>query len=407
MLSMLSPVRRLVRQIHEDEKARIVLPILFVIFIATTVFSWVMEPPARRGAEPCPAAIAMYTDTIPVAEGDSQPNPEGFNSSPTSAGVLSPDGVTRPFRPPHQDSDPADDTAPTQNQFPDEEPLGYIVIQQMEPPHPPPDRFFPILSQLPKPFWIGDWSQNLSTEMLGAVMTFMLIEWFARGREERRRLLLDLSGSDNLIAKRAAREARARGMLKDGELAKKDFSEANMAGIDLRGAKLTGAKFRKVDLTDADLREVDLTDAELIEADLSAATLWRAKAPHADFKQANLAHTTWFQSDLSHADLSRANLSAARLWHVDLSYANLRNADLKGADLRNCKLVGARLSGAIFDEHTVLPDSDNLDSDTNPSSFKYWTVDTDMSRYTNPKHPEYWQPNRHQDQGGMNRQPQK
>jgi hypothetical protein len=56
-----------------------------------------------------------------------------------------------------------------------------------------------------------------------------------------------------------------------------------------------------------------------------------------------------------------------------------------------------------FDEKTVLPDAINLkddndealqDEEGNLIYDKYWTVETDMTRYTNPEHPDFWEPNR-------------
>ncbi|MEL7433487.1 MAG: pentapeptide repeat-containing protein, partial [Chloroflexota bacterium] len=62
--------------------------------------------------------------------------------------------------------------------------------------------------------------------------------------------------------------------------------------------------------------------------------------------------------------LENANLSNTLLWNVNLSNANLKNADL---------------TDAIFDE-TILPDK------------TVWTPDTDMTRFTNPEHPDFWSP---------------
>jgi hypothetical protein len=47
-----------------------------------------------------------------------------------------------------------------------------------------------------------------------------------------------------------------------------------------------------------------------------------------------------------------------------------------------------------FDTDTVLPDARIIDWDdkTTPVYDKYWTTRTDMSRYTDPNHPNFWQP---------------
>lgn len=78
-------------------------------------------------------------------------------------------------------------------------------------------------------------------------------------------------------------------------------------------------------------------------------------------------------ANLWHADLQRAYLG-----HADLQGANLGYADLRGAILERAKLQGAYLGRAHFDEDTILPDGTR------------WTPDTDMARFTDPEHPNFW-----------------
>jgi hypothetical protein len=52
---------------------------------------------------------------------------------------------------------------------------------------------------------------------------------------------------------------------------------------------------------------------------------------------------------------------------------NMPRIGLSGANLQ-----GADLTGAKFDENTTLPDGTK------------WTPDTDMTRFTDPEHPEFW-----------------
>ncbi len=84
---------------------------------------------------------------------------------------------------------------------------------------------------------------------------------------------------------------------------------------------------------------------------------------------------------------------------ITMSRSNLQNADLRGADLQNVKmsgrrggvnlsgagLKGAKLKGAKmelvqFSPETSLPDGSN------------WTPETDMTRFTDPNHPDFWEP---------------
>ena len=84
----------------------------------------------------------------------------------------------------------------------------------------------------------------------------------------------------------------------------------------------------------------------------------------------------------------RANLRDANLEAAYLRGSSFENATLTGADLSNTNLLGtiftgadltdARLEGASYDDKTVLPDG------------TYWSPDTDMARFTDPAHPDYW-----------------
>ena len=78
------------------------------------------------------------------------------------------------------------------------------------------------------------------------------------------------------------------------------------------------------------------------------------------------------------ADLAKANLQGASIFRAHLQGADLRNADLRGVDMRGAELDGANLTGAIFDATTVLPDG------------KPWTLDTDLTRFTDRAHPDFW-----------------
>jgi len=134
-----------------------------------------------------------------------------------------------------------------------------------------------------------------------------------------------------------------------------ELGGADLSGADLSGAHLAG-------LTGTGLHDADLSSANLNSANLSGA-------------------------DLSFADLSGANLSSANLSGADLSSTNLFGADLSGADLSNANLnlavlAGTNLSGADLSDailiNATLPDA------------KLWTPETDMERFTDPEHPDFW-----------------
>lgn len=99
-----------------------------------------------------------------------------------------------------------------------------------------------------------------------------------------------------------------------------------------------------------------------------------------DLYRGNLGGADFYNADLSGADLGRVNFQNARLSEANLTGATLRRSDLRGARLRGAILVGADLRDVVFDETTVLPD------------YSTWTPDSDLFRFTDPDHPNFWQP---------------
>ena len=189
--------------------------------------------------------------------------------------------------------------------------------------------------------WWGGFLQNFSTEMVGAFITYLLIERILGERRraeekteaedaEKRRLIIQLGSKDNASALTALTEIRTKELHKDGLL----------KGVELDGANLQDALLNQCRMQNSSLRNANLASAKL-----------------------NLAH----------------------LEGVNLVEANLRNADLLGAK---------------FDSETILPDAKYIfDLDKIGLVYdKYWTTTTDMRRYTDPNHvnengnPDFWQP---------------
>lgn len=88
-------------------------------------------------------------------------------------------------------------------------------------------------------------------------------------------------------------------------------------------------------------------------------------------------------ADLSQANLRDAILVAVKLQRANLSQADLQNADLAEANLRGANLTEANLQGVRWsdiraDEKTILPDG------------THWTPLTDIHRFTDPDHPNFW-----------------
>lgn len=143
-------------------------------------------------------------------------------------------------------------------------------------------------------------------------------------------------------------------------LSRKNFSDAEFAGIKLECADLRYCNFHRADLTKAKLNEVDLSKANLSKAKLSGAELERSQLNGADLSEANLIEAqltkaNLYEACLFDARLSSANFSGANLRHTDLikaylPQAVLNNADLTGAKLIEATLIGTKLSNAVLRE---------------------------------------------------------
>jgi uncharacterized protein YjbI with pentapeptide repeats len=197
---------------------------------------------------------------------------------------------------------------------------------------------------------------NLGTEMIGAAMTYVLIELVLRRREESE-------------AKEKEREAKRADLIAQMGSGVKDVAVAATEELDrhswLRDGSLRGAYLRMANLEGANLYMADLQEADLMMANLQGAYLANA------FLQ---------KATLSGANLQTANLTSAYLQRASLFRADLREASLYWANLQGAYLEGANLEGAHFSEGTRLPDGTN------------WTPDTDMARFTDPDHPDFWRP---------------
>ena len=199
---------------------------------------------------------------------------------------------------------------------------------------------------------LGGLLVNVGTELAGAVVAYLLLERIVGGgeekEEEKARLIGELGSTRLDVAIDAAEKLRERWWLTDGSLQGARLRFANLEGAVLWEANLQGAKLEFANLQRANLREASLEGAVLWEANLQGARLWVA------------------------------NLKGARLWVANLKGASLIGANLKGASLGDANLEGAELENTIFDEDTTLPD------DTK------WTPETDMERFADPTHPEFW-----------------
>lgn len=85
-------------------------------------------------------------------------------------------------------------------------------------------------------------------------------------------------------------------------------------------------------------------------------------------------------TDFRNANLNAADMRNASLVDANLQGATLRKTSLQGADLTGANLENALLTGTYFSTETILPDG------------TFWSEDTDMDRFTDPNHPDFWRP---------------
>ncbi|MEL7234887.1 MAG: pentapeptide repeat-containing protein, partial [Chloroflexota bacterium] len=143
--------------------------------------------------------------------------------------------------------------------------------------------------------------------------------------------------------------------------------------------------------------EANFEGTILSEANLAGSSAWDAMFKGASLQGTNLSQARLIGSDFTNANLFGANLTAANLREALFTGAVLAEADLRGADLTGAQLTGARLAmtigaeafTALLDETTTLPDG------------SAWIPDTDMARFTDPDHPNFWQPGQAHDSGTM------
>jgi len=237
---------------------------------------------------------------------------------------------------------------------------------------------------------------NFGTEVIGIIVTVFIVNaWQDRRAQERlkRELLADIKYGTNADARRAIRRAHEWRWL--------EKNESILAGKDLRRAELQESTFRCVNLHKADLRNADLSNARFDRgSDLSKIQASSAIFASAILHEINLQNAQLFAADLSSTGLRGTDLKGAYLAFADLSKSNLSSADLRytvlmGANLRNADLWNAQLS-----EDTVLPDAERTEMHFGrqmadrefTSYYDPAKGPKQLERFTNPDHPEFWDP---------------
>lgn len=216
--------------------------------------------------------------------------------------------------------------------------------------------------------WRSEWLQNFSTEMLGAIITFLLFELILGTRQEYEKLVAELGSTIAETTNRAAEQLRRKGWLTNGNL-----DGISLRDADLRNINFTKARLRSVDFRNAYLMNATMTHGDFLQSNLHGAILHNAGMVGANFdgsilKSADMKNSSLRQASLQNADLTQSNLYRVRLIETNLSGTSLNGANLKSAEIRD----------VICNSQTILPDGTT------------WVPTTDWTRFTDETHPNFW-----------------
>lgn len=175
--------------------------------------------------------------------------------------------------------------------------------------------------------WFGAWTQNFSTELVGAAITFFIFDLWIGNREKVR---------EQSLRRREFQEQSRTKLISAQSPEQKQAIIDEMNKLDaLQGADLRSLDLRGVHLANMNLDYSDLTGADLSGADISGSTMREAI--------------------LMHANLSGADLSSVSLRGADVRYAKLTMAIFRGTDFSGATVDPNALASAILDPNTTLP----------------------------------------------------
>jgi hypothetical protein len=212
--------------------------------------------------------------------------------------------------------------------------------------------------------WWANWFQNISADMVSAIITFLLlvlvvdrrdkdVENTKKIREQQDIHKIELKQREDLAGKQ--------------EVLNKMMAKDLLRDINLNGFNLEGVNLRDADLSGAKLREVKFAKANLIGASLKDAV-----AADADFRGAKLAGVNLEDAILRSSKFDNANLSSSNMKKAFLAGANFSGTDLTNANLCEATLDHPEVAhSARFNEHTTLPNGDK------------WVSTTHMPEFTN------------------------
>lgn len=221
---------------------------------------------------------------------------------------------------------------------------------------------------------------GLVPEAIGIVFTVLILDRVYQNHEEKKykqQIIQEMASLDNSTALRAAETINSKGWAQDGSLIEARLREANLENIrmdsaNLHHSHLVGINLRNGKMYRTDFSRVQMSDSDLRYGRFNISNFENAMASDVDFRDCNLVS---------------CNFQNAGLFGCDFENANLENADLRGAVLIGANLEGAKLGDEYGYSFTVKIDEDT----TLPDGYS-WQKNTDLTRFTDPYHPDFWRP---------------
>jgi hypothetical protein len=214
---------------------------------------------------------------------------------------------------------------------------------------------------------------DLVPETVGILFTVLILNRLATNRQqhnEKEDLIREMGSYSTPIALRAVEALRARGWLEDGSLIGRNFKEAELERANLQRAVLNRTSFVGANLRDTKTYHVQMKNVQMCDSDLRFGR----------FNVSDFSSSTMCSMDARGARFRACNFESAYLHESDFESCDFDGSNMKGTNLSNTNLEGAIFENVTFDEKTLMPDG------------RWWTPETDISRFTDPYHPDFWRP---------------
>lgn len=195
--------------------------------------------------------------------------------------------------------------------------------------------------------WVSSWLLNISSELIGAVITYILFELIIgraekKNEEERRKIEAQLQLRTKLLKAESFEEKQL------------ILDEINALGV-MRGANLMYSDLNGLYMSGLDMQGVDFSWSDLSGANLSNANLEGANLTNTNLRGAILMEANFRSAILVGADLQNATIVGA-----NFDYAILRQTKFQFSNLEKASFLGSVVDEAIANEHTLMPDGQHF-----------------------------------------------